>query len=92
MCRCACNRTGCKRGDGENVSTVSEHAPLPPCPMAPPFSMRTMPLGFVPVEPISRRDRPCAVCGGRESVAAQGRAGTTEVSRYTARSREVTRQ
>lgn len=43
--------------------------------------MRTMPLGFVPVEPISERDRPCVVRGGRETMAAQGRAGTTEVSR-----------
>lgn len=36
-------------------------------------------FGICPLEPISERDRPCAVRGGREFVAVQGRAGTTEL-------------
>jgi len=60
--------------------TVMSMRPQPLYPMAPPFSAQTMPLGFVPVEPISRHAgagraaRGERVATGRDGY--QGRAGT----------------
>lgn len=52
--------------------------PQPPYPMAPPFSARTMPLGFVPVEPISRHAGRRAARGGRVTTGGDGHIGDAQ--------------
>lgn len=60
--------------------TVMSMRLQPPYPMAPPFSARTMPLGFVPVEPISRHAGCRAVRGGRVTTGGDSYIGDARAS------------